>query len=90
MMGFVDKQVAALSGKLSPKHVKSRRDGNGQTLFYIAGWHAIAEANRIFGFDAWDRQTLSTECVWQGAAHRDSMRARMSLGYGSRCAPATP
>jgi DNA recombination protein Rad52 len=69
-MGFVDKQVAALSGKLSPKHVKSRRDGNGQTLFYIAGWHAIAEANRIFGFDAWDRQTLSTECVWQGAAHQ--------------------
>jgi DNA recombination protein Rad52 len=70
MMGFIDKQVTTLSSKLSPKHVKSRRDGNGQTLFYVEGWHVIAEANRIFGFDAWDRQTLSTECVWQGAAHQ--------------------
>jgi DNA recombination protein Rad52 len=70
MMGFIDKQVAALSGKLSSKHVKSRRDSDGQTLFYVEGWHAIAEANRIFGFDAWDRQTLSTECVWVGAAHQ--------------------
>jgi DNA recombination protein Rad52 len=70
MMGFIDKQVTTLSSKLSPKHVKSRRDGNGQTLFYVEGWHVIAEANRIFGFDAWDRQTLSTECVWQSAAHQ--------------------
>ena len=23
------------------------------------GWHVIAEANRIFGYDAWDRRTLS-------------------------------
>jgi DNA recombination protein Rad52 len=70
MMGFIDKQVRTLSSKLSPKHVKSRRDSNGQTLFYVEGWHVIGEANRIFGFDAWDRQTLSTECVWQGAAHQ--------------------
>jgi DNA recombination protein Rad52 len=70
MMGFSDKQLAALSSKLSPKHVKSRRDGKGRTLFYIEGWHAIAEANRIFGFDAWDRQTLSTACVWEGTVHQ--------------------
>jgi hypothetical protein len=25
-----------------------------------------AEANRIFGFDAWDRRTISTACVWSG------------------------
>jgi DNA recombination protein Rad52 len=68
MTGFIDKQVRTLSGKLSPKHVKSRRDRNGQRLLYVEGWHVIAEANRIFGFDAWDRQTSSTECVWQGAA----------------------
>jgi recombination DNA repair RAD52 pathway protein len=67
MTGFIDKQVSMLSSKLSPKHVKSRRNSNGKTLFYVEGWHVIAEANRIFGFDAWDRQTLSTECVWQGA-----------------------
>jgi hypothetical protein len=28
------------------------------------GWHAIAEANRIFGFDSWDRQTLAPRCHW--------------------------
>jgi hypothetical protein len=36
------------------------------TLSYIEGWHAIAEANRIFGYDAWDRQTMTTKCVWEG------------------------
>ena len=35
-------------------------------LSYVEGWHAIAEANRIFGFDAWDRRTVSTACVWSG------------------------
>jgi DNA recombination protein Rad52 len=70
MTGFIDKQIRSLSGKLSPKHVKSRRDGNGQSLLYVEGWHVIAEANRIFGFDAWDRQTLSTECVWESPAQQ--------------------
>ncbi len=26
----------------------------------------IAEANRVFGFDAWDRRTLTTRCIWTG------------------------
>src|SRR4029078_1214284 len=30
------------------------------------GWHAIAEANRIFGYESWDRQTVAPRCVWQG------------------------
>ena len=70
MTGFIERQVSLLSSQLSPKYVKSRRDSNGQTLLYVEGWHVIAEANRIFGFDGWDRQTLSTECVWQAAAHQ--------------------
>lgn len=56
-MPFTNEQVAALSAKLSGTHVKSRSQA-GRQLSYIEGWHAIAEANRIFGFDAWDR-TLS-------------------------------
>ncbi len=35
-------------------------------MSYIEGWHAIAEANRIFGFDGWDRETIEARCVWQG------------------------
>jgi recombination DNA repair RAD52 pathway protein len=32
----------------------------------VEGWHVIAEANRIFGYDAWDRRTLASRCVWSG------------------------
>ncbi len=64
-MSFAETQVRALSAKLSPKHVRTRQ-ANGLTLSYIEGWRAIAEANRIFGFDAWDRQTMANKCVWEG------------------------
>lgn len=68
MSGFCEAQIRVLSGKLSPKHIKTRRASDGKSLLYLEGWHLIAEANRIFGFDAWDRQTLATDCVHQGAA----------------------
>ncbi|MCF8139582.1 MAG: RAD52 family DNA repair protein [Cyanobium usitatum Tobar12.5m-G36] len=35
-------------------------------LNVIEGWQAIAEANRIFGFDGWQRETISVHCVHQG------------------------
>ena len=62
-MTFTPDQRQALSAKLKHRHVKTRRTQNSE-LSYIQGWHAIAEANRIFGFDGWDRQTLSAQCVW--------------------------
>lgn len=64
-MAFSEQQAKQLSSKLSPKHVRTR-EANGRVLAYIEGWHAIAEANRIFGFDGWDRETLSEACVWSG------------------------
>ena len=64
-MGFSENQVKQLSGKLRAKHVKTRvRDKF--TLSYVEGWHTISEANRIFGFDAWDRETVIAQCVWEG------------------------
>ena len=51
-MAFDVEQVRALSAKLSARHVRNRLASNGKTLSYIEGWHAIAEANRIFGYDA--------------------------------------
>ena len=65
-MPFTESQAGALAGKLSAKHVKTREE-DGMTLSYIEGWHAIAEANRIFGFDGWDRQTVTIRCVSEGA-----------------------
>ena len=39
------------------------REANGRELSYIEGWYAISEANRIFGFDGWSRETLESRCV---------------------------
>ena len=65
MIAFTDSQVRQLKAKLDPRYIKTR-SANGVNLSYVEGWHAIAEANRIFGFDAWDRRTVSTACVWSG------------------------
>jgi DNA recombination protein Rad52 len=67
-MGLRDDQVAALRAKLSAKAVHTKVV-NGFSLCYVEGWYTIAEANRIFGFDGWDRETISAECVWQGQVH---------------------
>ncbi len=71
-MPFAEKQIRQLGGKLLERHVRTREE-RGITLSYIEGWHAITEANRIFGFDGWDRETLATECVWQDA--RSALKA---------------
>ncbi len=41
----------SLDDKLDPKHVKPAPKGKYGN--YIEGWHAIAEANRIFGYGGW-------------------------------------
>lgn len=56
-MTFTDTQRAELAKPLDPKHVAQRSQA-GRSLSYIEGWHAIAEANRIFGFDGWNRETI--------------------------------
>jgi DNA recombination protein Rad52 len=88
---FSEPQVKALSSKLSAKYVRTRQH-SGLTLSYIEGWHAIAEANRIFGYDAWDRQTMAVRCVWQGTKERQSacsyiarVRVRVRAGDSEIC-----
>lgn len=61
-MSFSDSQNHELAAKLSPANVKSRQQG-GSKVSYIEGWHVIAEANRIFGFDNWTRETIDIKCV---------------------------
>lgn len=63
-MAFTDEQRQALNAKLRYRHVKMR-SSNGAQLAYVEGWHAISEANRIFGYESWDRQTLAPRCIWQ-------------------------
>ena len=61
-MGFSAKQVQALRRSLSLRQVRTR-EANGRELSYIEGWFAISEANRIFGFDGWSRETIESRCV---------------------------
>ena len=61
-MGFSAKQVKALRRNLDHRYVRSR-EANGRELSYIEGWYAISEANRIFGFDGWNRETVDSRCV---------------------------
>lgn len=55
-MSFSPEQVAALEAPLDRAKVKSRVQGKS-SVSYIEAYHAENEANRIFGFAAWDRET---------------------------------
>jgi DNA repair and recombination protein RAD52 len=59
---FTAEQIAKLEAPLDRAHVATRSQ-SGRILSYIEGWHAIAEANRIFGFDGWFRETVEMRLV---------------------------
>src|SRR4029079_11714735 len=61
-MGFSAKQLTALKRNLNGRQIRTRK-AHGRALSYIEGWFAISEANRIFGFDGWSRETLDSKCV---------------------------
>ena len=60
--GFSPEQIAALSAPLDRARISSREQGRCR-VNYLQGWVLIEEANRIFGHDGWQRQTLSCQCV---------------------------
>ena len=62
-MTFSSKQLAALKSGVDPSFTRVRKLTDGRELPYIEGWYAISEANRIFGFDAWSRETVDVKCV---------------------------
>ena len=61
-MGFSQKQTQALRRCVDARQIRTR-EANGREFSYIEGWFVISEANRIFGFDAWSRETIETRCV---------------------------
>lgn len=76
---FSQAQIDALSAKLDKRHVATRTQ-QGKTLSYIEGWWAIAEANRIFGFDGWQRETVALQMT--GEPYQTNGKWR--VGYLSR------
>ena len=61
-MGFSAKQVQALRRQPNDRNIRTR-EAHGRELSYLEGWYAISEANRIFGFDGWSRETVESKCV---------------------------
>ena len=61
-MGFSAKQVRLLRRQPDHRFIRTR-EANGRELTYLEGWYTISEANRIFGFDGWNRETVESKCV---------------------------
>ena len=61
-MGFSAKQVQALRRQPNARHIQIR-EAHGRELSYLEGWYALSEANRIFGFDGWNRETIESKCA---------------------------
>ena len=76
--GFSTWQVAALSAPLDRANVRQREQGRG-SVSYLEGWQVISEANRIFGFDGWQRSTLISRCV---AEHERPVGRDRKSGWG--------
>jgi DNA recombination protein Rad52 len=90
-MAFSEPQTRLLSGKLNRRHVRTR-ESRGQVLSYLEGWHVIAEANRVFGFEGWDREIVWCDCVWEegrrdpkSCAYAARVRIRVRAGDGIVC-----
>ncbi len=82
-MEFSEKQNGALSAPLSRDQVKTRKKG-GQQLSYIEGWVVIKEANRIFGFDGWHRETVMLQETNRDLVHISGDRGdydQWRIGY---------
>jgi recombination DNA repair RAD52 pathway protein len=62
--GFTPEQLAALSAPLDRANVRQREQSRSR-VSCLEGWQVIAEANRISGFDGWQRQTIVVRCVAQ-------------------------
>jgi DNA recombination protein Rad52 len=76
--GFSSRQIAWLSAPLDRANVRQREQGRSR-VSYLEGWQVIAEANRIFGFDGWERCTLISRCV---AEHERSIGRERKSGWG--------
>lgn len=81
-MSFTPEQIDALGAKLDPRHVSTRSQA-GRQLSYIEAWHAIAEANRIFGFDGWSRETVEIRCVSERDRQEENKQG-WRVGYIAR------
>ena len=84
-MGFTSKQTHALRRTVDVRQIRTR-EANGRELSYIEGWFVISEANRIFGFEGWNRETVKSRCVLS-RENRGTFLAVYIAKYASPCTP---
>lgn len=82
-MSFTEEQKKELAKPLDPKNV--RPPAPGKYGEYIEGWKVIEEANRIFGFDGWSRETVENVevCRYETKVGRDE-RDGWAVGYRAK------
>jgi DNA repair and recombination protein RAD52 len=67
-MMLKSEQIKELDAPLSRERVKTRKQGNA-TVSYVEFWDVVAQANMIFGYDGWSRETMELRLVIGGRAH---------------------
>lgn len=80
---FTDEMKKALQAPLDPANVKPPAPGKYGD--YIEGWKTIEEANRIFGFDGWTRETVDmvVVCEYETTVGRDQ-KPGWAVGYRAK------
>lgn len=73
---LTDTQKDMLQQPLDGTKVKTRKGGGNFQLSYIEGWWALAEANNIFGFDGWHRETIELRLIGE-----EQENGRWKVGY---------
>jgi DNA recombination protein Rad52 len=76
---FTQQQIDQLSAPLERANVRQRAQA-GRQFSYIESWHAIAEANRIFGFGNWSSSTTEMRSVSEEKEEKNG-RERWRVSY---------
>lgn len=77
--------ISSVKKRKTGRNVKDQRTGKWEEEFvdYIEGWFAIDEANRIFGFDSWNRETIYCREVNRVETQGDSGKY-IKVGYEAK------
>ena len=89
-MTFTKEQIESLKQPIKLENVAERESGWGDKVPYVESWKAIDAANRIFGFDGWNSETLEAglvsedaKCVSYIAKVRITIGNIVKEGYGA-------
>jgi DNA recombination protein Rad52 len=80
---FTNEIESKLKADLARSAVSERKQA-GRALSYVESWYCIAEANRIFGFGNWDRETVELKCVHEHGDEQDGGKWKHYVTYTAK------